>query len=114
MFGILKVFSFTQLLVLLLALNVTSVIATQDPHITKIKSKEVRQDKRRHTLYYGPKSSFGMSSDSDSPRFFQSQNRSLSMHLDAPLQPTSKYKRRCNQPVVLYTGTSLLNSRVCK
>lgn len=39
MFGIFKVFSFIQLLVLLLALNVTSVIATQSPHITKIKSK---------------------------------------------------------------------------
>jgi predicted alpha/beta superfamily hydrolase len=39
MFGIFKVSSFTPLLVLLLALNVTSVIAAQSPHITKIKSK---------------------------------------------------------------------------
>ena len=39
MFGIFKVSSFIQLLALLLALNVTSVIATQSPHITKIKSK---------------------------------------------------------------------------
>lgn len=39
MFGIFKVSSLIQLLALLLALNVTSVIATQSPHVTKIKSK---------------------------------------------------------------------------